>query len=131
MATPAEIISTAQCFNCNGATLFESMQISILRNILEASDSPMTQDEINTQAACFVCLGMSLAQAQILVLLNAVAAATSGGGGGATGGAIVGSGSPEGVVAGNPGALYVDITNHAFYIKETGSGNMTFWQQYV
>ena len=58
------------------------MQISILRNILEASDSPMTPAEINAQAACFVCLGMSLAQAQILVLLNAVATATSGGGDG-------------------------------------------------
>lgn len=59
-------------------------------------------------------------------------AINDGGGGGGGGGASVetGSGSPEGVVTAAVGGLYVDLTSHAFWIKETGSGN-TGWAQYV
>jgi hypothetical protein len=126
MATPAEIISTAQCFNCNGATLFESMQISILGNILEASGGSMTQAEINAEAACFVCLGMSLAQAQVLVLLNAVAAATGGGGGSNN---ISGVGEPVGVVT--PDAInqfYRDTDGTPSLWQSTGLTNLDWIQ---
>lgn len=52
-----------------------------------------------------------------------------GGGSGGSGG-LQGAGSPEGVVTADPGTTYVDSTGHAFYVKETGSGN-TGWLQYV
>lgn len=43
---------------------------------------------------------------------------------------LSGTGSPEGVVTGVPGQIYTDVTNHAFYIKEAGTGT-TGWQAYV
>ena len=45
------------------------------------------------------------------------------------GGSNGGTGSPEGVVTGNPGKFYVDVTNTAspkVYVKTSGSGN-TGW----
>lgn len=41
----------------------------------------MTQAEINAASACYVCYGMSQAEAAMLVLLNAIVAAGGGGGG--------------------------------------------------
>lgn len=43
-------------------------------------------------------------------------------------GGLTGSGSPEGVVTAEPGAVYLDTTNNSLWIKRTGSGN-TGWIQ--
>lgn len=48
----------------------------------------------------------------------------------ATSYAPAGSGSPEGVIPATPGLPYTDVTNGAFYIKFTGTGN-TGWQLIV
>jgi len=90
----------------------------------------MTQSEINSQAACFVCLGMSLAQAQVLVLLNAVAVASSGGGGGGSNN-ISGVGEPNGVVT--PDAInqfYRDTDGTPSLWQSTGLTNNS-WIQWV
>lgn len=81
MATASEIASQSSVGF--GESLFEAMQVTILRNILTGLGVTMTTQEINTAAACFICLGMSLPQAQALVLLNAISENVSGGGGGA------------------------------------------------
>ena len=83
MATTQSILSEAQCFVCTGEMdLFQAIEIGILRNMLTELGAPMTQAEINAASSCFLCYGMSLAEANILVLLNSVAANISGGGGG-------------------------------------------------
>ncbi len=75
----------------------------------------MTTTEINTAAACFLCLGMSLAEAQKLVLLNSVASNITGGGGG-TGG--VTSGVTDPVAA---------PTNASTLYYRTDTGTLWMW----
>jgi hypothetical protein len=98
------------------------MEITLLKNILTGAGTTMTQDEINAESGCFTCFGMTLGQANVLVLLNAISDAFGGGGGG--GGALSanlsGAGSPVGVVT--PTALnqfYRDTTGNALY-QSTG-----------
>lgn len=82
----------------------------------------MTQSEINEEASCYLCLGVSLSEAQILVLLNAVSDNIGGGGAGG----LVGAVNPEGVVTADPGTSYYNTANATFWYKATGSGN-TGW----
>jgi len=85
----------------------------------------MTQAEINAAANCFVCLGMSLAEAQILVLLNAVSAASGGGGSNN----ISGAGEPVGVVT--PDAInqfYRDTDGTPSLWQSTGLTNVDWIQ---
>jgi hypothetical protein len=57
------------------------MEITLLKNILTGAGTTMTQEEINAESGCFTCYGMTLAQANILVLLNEIAGVLSGNGG--------------------------------------------------
>ncbi len=41
-----------------------------------------------------------------------------------------GSGSPEGVISGNPGSIYTDTTNGALWIKMSNT-DATGWQRFV
>ena len=121
------IIDESQCQFCVGSSLFETMEIGLLMRI-----STMTQQEIMAEVSCFTCLGMSLPQAAILVLLNSIL--TSGGGGGGGGGsATAGCGvvNPEGVVVANQCALYYNTANDTFWVKRVGSGNSAGWSQLV
>lgn len=124
MATPAEIIADANCSACLGISLFESMEITILKQILTELGVTMTQAEINAESGCFTCYGLSLGQANVLVLLNAIAGGMSG-----AGAIAPGSGSPEGVVTASPGQTYWDFTNQQLWVKEAGSGT-TGWVPY-
>lgn len=127
MATPASIISESNCSICPGISLFESMEIAILKQILIDLGDPMTQAEINAESGCFTCYGMSLGQAQILVLLNALSDSLSGGAGG---GGEVGVVDPEGVVTAEPGTTYWNSANQTFWVKQSGSGD-TGWVQLI
>jgi hypothetical protein len=49
----------------------------------------------------------------------------------AGGSGLAGAGSPEGVVIGNPGWTYWDTTNQVLYVKNTGTGTNTGWQNLV
>jgi hypothetical protein len=131
MATPAEIIADSECSVCLGISLFESMQITLLKQILTGAGTTMTQDEINAESGCFTCFGMTLGQANVLVLLNAISDAFGGGGGGG-GGLNVAPGvvNPEGVVTANAGATYWNSANQTFWEKQSGSGN-TGWVQLI
>jgi len=83
MATPAELFSQSDCTACSGAaTLFQTLEIQTLLNILIALGDPMTQAQIQAASNCYVCFGMSQAEAAILVLLNAISVAVGGGGAG-------------------------------------------------
>ena len=55
-----------------------------------------------------------------------VSTSSPGGGSG-----LSGAGSPEGVVIGNPGWTYWDTTNLVLYVKNTGTGTNTGWQNLV
>jgi len=128
MATTQELLDQAQCLVCANATdLFQTLEIGILRNILSELGAPMTQQEINTASNCFLCYGMSLAEANILVLLNAMSGAIAGGVGG---GGEVGASNPEGSVTAEPGTLYFNTANATFWVKASGSGD-TGWQQLI
>ena len=122
MATPAELLSEAQCVACSGsASMFETFAITLLKQI-----TSMTQAEIEAESGCWTCYGMSQSEAAILVLLNNLVPAGSG-----TGGAgLVGSGSPEGVVAATEDTSYYDSVGFAFYYKTSGSGS-SGWTQVV
>lgn len=87
----------------------------------------MTQAEINEESSCWMCNGLSLAEANIIVLLNQIAGSISGG---AAGGIQLGSGSPQGSVTAEPGIMYWDTAGDSLWVKETGSGN-TGWIQIV
>ena len=122
MATPAEILSEAECVVCAGnASMFEVFAIQILKNI-----TGMTQAEIEAESSCFICYGMSQSQAAMLVLLNNL----SGGGSGTGGAGSVGAGSPEGVVVAPPGTSYYDTVGLTFWYKLTGVGAVG-WVQVV
>jgi len=122
MATPAEILSEAECVVCAGnASMFEVFAIQILKNI-----TSMTQAEIEAESPCFLCYGMSQSQAAMLVLLNAIA---EGGGAGGGGGATIVNSSPQGVVVAPAGTLYWDATNDVLWVNETGLING--WHQIV
>ena len=128
-ATPQSILDDAQCSVCTGAmTLFQAMEIGILRNILTGLGETMTQAEINEASACFVCLGLSLAEANILVLLNAVADAGGGGGGTSNNGGVV---DPEGVVSGTQWQWYTNTANQTYWQKQSPGTGTTGWQQVV
>ncbi len=90
----------------------------------------MTTTEINSAAACFTCYGMDLAQAQKLVLLNAIASSVSGGGGGVACVNVSGAGSPVGVVTpGCTGQFYRDTVGNALW-QSTGLTNAD-WTQWI
>ena len=118
MATPAEIIAEAGCTVCSGATtMFQTLAISMLKQI-----TGMTQAEVEAESPCWICYGLSQAEAAMLVLLNNL----SGGGSGTGGAGSVGNGSPEGVVTAEPGTTYYDLVQPALWYKTSGSGN-TGW----
>ena len=52
------------------------------------------------------------------------------GSGGGGGGGLSGVGSPEGVVAANPGRTYLDTSTNSFWVKNSGSGT-TGWVQLI
>ena len=60
-------------------------------------------------------------------LIKLVSLLGSGQGGG---GGLAGVGSPEGVVAANPGRTYVDTSTNAFWVKNNGGGT-TGWIQLI
>ncbi len=121
MATPQAILTANACVACPQSSLVDILEIGILTNILSALGATMTTTEINTAAACFLCLGMSLAEAQKLVLLNAIASNIPAGGVGSPN--LSGAGSPVGVVT--PTAInqfYRDTVGNALWIS-TGLTN--------
>jgi len=113
MATPAEILSEAECVVCAGnASMFEVFAIQILKNI-----TSMTQAEIEAESPCFLCYGLSQSQAAILVLLNNLA---EGGGVGGTQEVYTGA-----FVDPNGNVTPTDTTKPALYFP---SGGGTLWQ---
>lgn len=126
MATASEIASQSSVGF--GESLFEAMQVTILRNILTGLGITMTTQEINTAAACFLCFGMSLPQAQALVLLNEISANVSGGGGG---GAIAVTGDPNGVTTADNLQFGWDEVNDVLWIHEGADGTNTGWLQLI
>lgn len=124
------IIDDSQCAVCTGGTLFQTMEAGLLLRILSNLGVTMTQAEIMAEATCFTCLGMSLAQAVTLVLLNEISAEIAGGGTGTGGAGVVGAGSPEGVVTAPPGTSYYDTVGLAFWYKTSGVGSVG-WTQVV
>lgn len=109
--------------------MFQVMEITLLRQMLEELGEPMTQEEINTAAACFICYGMSLAEAQTLVLLNALGTAVGGGGGG--GAALDVTGDPNGVLTADHNQFAWDSTNDVLWVHEGADGTNTGWHQIV
>lgn len=95
MATSAEIqtlFSESECTACSGtATTFQTLAIALLQQIV-----PMTQAEIEAESNCWLCYGVSQAEAAILVLLNNL----SGGGGG--GGSVIIQGQSANYGGGTP-----------------------------
>lgn len=75
-------------------------------------------------AGCFMCLTPGQVELVITQLLCNIS-----GGGGGTGSSCChsGTGSPEGVVSGDPGHTYVDTSNGFFYVKTSGTGTTTGW----
>ena len=101
--------------------MFQTLAISMLKQI-----TGMTQAEVEAESGCWVCYGISQAEAAILVLLNNLVPTGSGSGGAG----VVGAGSPEGVVVAPPGTVFYDTVGLAFWMKLTGVGN-TGWTQVV
>lgn len=116
-AAVQEIIDDSQCAVCTGGTLYQTLEVGLLVRILSALGVTMSQAEIMAEATCFTCLGMPLAQAVALVLLNEISATVTGGGGGSVSPNISGAGSPVGVVT--PSAI------NQFYRDTTG---IALWQ---
>ena len=44
-----------------------------------------------------------------------------------TAGGLSGTGSPEGVVTGSPGRLYVDVSSNDLWVKVTGTSTTNGW----
>ena len=59
-------------------------------------------------------------------LIKLVALLDSGQGGG---GGLAGVGSPEGVVAANPGRTYLDTSTNGFWVKNNGTGTTGWFQE--
>lgn len=59
--------------------------------------------------------------------LHKLVALIQGGGGG---GGLAGVGSPEGVVAANPGRTYLDTSTNSFWAKNSGAGT-TGWIELI
>lgn len=53
---------------------------------------------------------------------------TAPGGGGTGGDGVVGVGSPEGVVTAEPGTTYFDTSGDIFWVKESGSAAVGWFQ---
>ncbi len=124
MATPAEILSEAECVVCAGnASMFEVFAIQILKNI-----TSMTQAEIEAESSCFICYGMSQSQAAMLVLLNSLSGGSSGGG---VSHGSVGVVDPNGVVVGSPGDDYYNTVGLTYWYKTSGVATNTGWTQVV
>ena len=51
--------------------------------------------------------------------------------GGGTGGGLVGSGSPEGVVTADEGQTYYDTAGGGYWVKGSGNGTSTGWVQLI
>lgn len=62
---------------------------------------------------------------------GATGAAGAAGADGAAGFVAPGSGSPEGVVTASPGMFYADSASNSIWVKETGTGTNTGWEQYL
>ena len=62
----------------------------------------------------------------IRILLVRILNAINGGGASGGQGGLTGTGSPEGVLSANPGALYYATDTGAFYVKGSGTGS-TGW----
>jgi len=121
MATPAEILSDAECVVCAGnASMFEVFAIQILKQI-----TGMTQAEIEAESSCFICYGISQSQAAMLVLLNAIA---EGGAGGAAG--LLGVVDPNGVVTPDAaGQFYTNTANDTYW--QAWDATNSNWHQFV
>lgn len=78
-----------------------------------------------SQAKCYICLGITLAEALELALLAQII-----NGGGVAGGGLTGVVNPEGNVTGVPGQTYWNSANQSFWIKNSGTGN-TGWVQLI
>ncbi len=117
MATPQAIITAQACAVCPQASLEDMLEIGLMNNILGSLGTTMTAAAINAAANCFLCYGMSLAQAQKLVLLNAISVTLAPGGSGTVSPNLSGAGSPVGVVT--PSAI------NQFYRDTTGT---VLWQ---
>ncbi len=68
--------------------------------------------------------------AQWVILQKILGSMTDGGGSGSGGVGLSGTGSPQGVVTANPGAVYTDTSTGAFWNKVSGTGN-TGWQNLI
>ena len=84
-----------------------------------------TASELANAARCYNCEIPSGEQLAVAIyLLNLIATS------GITAMAIVGEGSPEGVVVGYEGMFYWDKLNHQLYVKNSGQGTNTGWFNY-
>jgi hypothetical protein len=73
----------------------------------------------------------NLAVGTIVAAGNKMSPAGPAFGGVASFSATYGAGSPEGVVVGSIPDMYWDTTNQVFYIKKSGTGTNTGWQELV
>ena len=78
-----------------------------------------------SQAQCYLCLGVSLAEALELALLAQIANGTISGG---TSGGLTGTGSPQNVVSAPAGTTYWDSAGQSLWVKNSGTNN-TGWVQ--
>lgn len=133
--TPQTLYSESSCFRCFGAVNdVQLMRLALLARIYQTL-VPMAATDPQTLMAwgkCFQCNGeASVADMMELALLDMISQnITGGGGGGVTGCCSHGTGSPEGVVVADIGAMYADTTDPAnpdFYIKTANDGLNTGW----
>jgi hypothetical protein len=79
------------------------------------------------EARCYFCYSSNAYSLMLMELALLAQIVNAGGGGGGGLAFSTGSGSPEGVVTGNPGDTYWDDDTGNYYVKVTGTATNTGW----
>lgn len=92
------------------------------------------QSTLNANPCLFGLNAHELEVIKTVLLCQLYTAIAGGGGGGSIVTTLSGIGDPNGVVTGNVGWLYSDLTdpnNVGFWIKTSGTGTTTVWHQLI
>lgn len=103
-------------------TLIVRLEADRLESLDPMADT--TPNALMARSGCYSCLPDHVLLTLIVRLLADLAETPSAPSGSGT--VLTGSGNPEGVAVGDPGAFYYDTANRQLFIKESGAGN-TGW----
>lgn len=109
------------CYMSPGMAQYAALAAMI--DIANGDTVPATTQELVAEANCLICM---VSPGLVPYLMIQALRNISGGG---TGSSCChsGTGSPEGVVTGDPGHTYIDTSNGFFYVKTSGTGTNTGW----